>query len=392
MNPSPPSLPNSPPHQQGTQQPDSTAVPQHPEGTSSSAAEVMTLACPVCEKGLNLRREHLGMEGKCVHCNTPVRATQGFDGTIRVENLAPTAGESSFGVPATEDAQPLQEMDVQKTNPVPWEGAVTSDPAPSVSEKTDNNTAVPAADQSDFSGRPVGQQSQSTPTQPNAPVQPQPPAQQGQPTGGTGSQAAKPFGEDHAGSSEELDPLFVDRTTSMPEAGKTFSAAKTPWDDDDSGKADEKKDSAAPSKGQAGFAEALFTDSNSEEAAPGPQQSTAGVFGSGKKLKSSQNSRGVSAVIKLMRTIIVIALLGGIGYAAYAFTPQDKVDAVKQSVKEWLQPGAVLLDHVPFGKSKTGDKKGTESNFKKVAPASSSAKAQDEAKSAKDTGEKENPQ
>lgn len=57
---------------------------------ASSQEEVLKLACPQCSGMLNLRRKHIGIAGKCVHCDHPVTAVdQGATGVqlVRTESL-----------------------------------------------------------------------------------------------------------------------------------------------------------------------------------------------------------------------------------------------------------------------------------------------------------------
>lgn len=50
-----------------------------------AAGELVDLSCPQCERGLSLRREHLGIAGHCVWCQTPiVAAVSGVDGQVAV--------------------------------------------------------------------------------------------------------------------------------------------------------------------------------------------------------------------------------------------------------------------------------------------------------------------
>lgn len=55
-----------------------------------------------------------------------------------------------------------------------------------------------------------------------------------------------------------------------------------------------------------------------------------------------------AAITKIMRLVIVLTLLGGFAYAAFILTPPAKVAAMKVQIKEWLKPGAVLKEYLPF--------------------------------------------
>ncbi|MBL9160657.1 MAG: hypothetical protein JNJ70_24465 [Verrucomicrobiales bacterium] len=76
------------------------------ESTGSSAApvdleETLNLQCPECHGSLVLKRLHLGIEGACVWCHTPIVAAEsGRDGQVRVFPIlgqAPASAKSANG-------------------------------------------------------------------------------------------------------------------------------------------------------------------------------------------------------------------------------------------------------------------------------------------------------
>jgi len=64
--------------------------------------------------------------------------------------------------------------------------------------------------------------------------------------------------------------------------------------------------------------------------------------------KEGSVSGTTAAITKIMRLVIVLTLLGGFAYAAFILTPPAKVAAMKVQIKEWLKPGAVLKEYLPF--------------------------------------------
>tara|TARA_R110000850_G_scaffold54468_1_gene129655 strand:+ start:1981 stop:2898 length:918 start_codon:yes stop_codon:yes gene_type:complete len=50
---------------------------------------------------------------------------------------------------------------------------------------------------------------------------------------------------------------------------------------------------------------------------------------------------------RILRFFITIAVLAGVGYAAYVFMPQDQAAKLKDMVAKYLEPGSVLFDFIP---------------------------------------------
>ena len=58
---------------------------------------------------------------------------------------------------------------------------------------------------------------------------------------------------------------------------------------------------------------------------------------------------------KIFRLFATMVILFGIGYAVYVFVPDEKLGGLKEKAKNWLEPGLVVFDYLPFG---PGAKKG----------------------------------
>lgn len=65
--------------------PEVQAAPEEIAPVVDDAGDVVQLECPGCGGGLVLRRQHLGIEGLCVWCHTPIVAAESArDGQVRV--------------------------------------------------------------------------------------------------------------------------------------------------------------------------------------------------------------------------------------------------------------------------------------------------------------------
>lgn len=71
-----------------------------------------------------------------------------------------------------------------------------------------------------------------------------------------------------------------------------------------------------------------------------------------KGMRSMHQSRRSPWMKRLLRLVIFGAILGGAGYAAMTFLPQEKVEHFKGAVNEWLAPAKSMLNSLPFGKDK----------------------------------------
>ncbi len=59
-----------------------------------------------------------------------------------------------------------------------------------------------------------------------------------------------------------------------------------------------------------------------------------------------------------MKFVATITVLAGIGYAGYVFMPEEQIKVAKAKVFDWLEPGNVLMQYLPFeiGESEDGEK------------------------------------
>ncbi len=153
------------------------------------------------------------------------------------------------------------------------------------------------------------------------------------------------FNEAQEKGDSENASLFEDGTINAPNALENFTGARTPWEE-----------KSSPDSKNAGFAETLFTgkgispegeQQTSEAAGPKEEKSTFSNP-SIKKLKSSSASKKNSSLLRWIRLIAIFAVLGGICYSAITLTPPEKIKKIKVQVKEWLKPGTVLQEYIPF--------------------------------------------
>lgn len=76
-----------------------------PVSASAGPEEILKLSCPVCSAGLNLRRKHIGIEGKCVQCKTPVTARE-IDGKVAL--VATESAVVAEPAPPADSSAPVQ--------------------------------------------------------------------------------------------------------------------------------------------------------------------------------------------------------------------------------------------------------------------------------------------
>ena len=69
------------------------------------------------------------------------------------------------------------------------------------------------------------------------------------------------------------------------------------------------------------------------------------------KLPEKRKS-GSGVFKKIFKFFLTIGIIGGIAFAANAFVPAAKWSELKQQAIDWLEPGAVILEKLPFGKNK----------------------------------------
>ncbi|MEM6915980.1 MAG: hypothetical protein AAF491_05375 [Verrucomicrobiota bacterium] len=440
---------------------------------------VIKLKCPECSGGLNLRRKHLGIRGKCVHCKAPITAVE-EDGVIFLKlsresapSPKPAATETPAPAPVAE-APPLIEPAVVPTGltkesisaPDPSPREIPADLTPPATADGDLESRfipppIPQAREEDSASATEEENLKSAwgfPTREEdsiAPIAPRPkpaenedveapassvekepkeePVGSGLPEGfgfseapsfslgGTASGAGETESESPTLPSTNPSDLFESKTdsTEVPhfsneeESGELNAGwgAKVP----DQNHASISPFSTGSAEPDPGFAETLFREKAKEETgkiepkspfgeigapddapvasgalfsdsvtqrikppapAPKPDQEKEVVLdGDGRPLREmtpeekerfakdimtfSQDRRKSSPWLRrIFRFFVTMAVLGGIGYAAYVFMPEEQVEAAKAKVFDWLEPGSVLLDYLPFdvAESENGEK------------------------------------
>jgi len=359
MNPFPSSLENS-------------QLPSDPPDTSSrDGSEVVKLSCPVCRKELNLLRKHFGIEGNCVHCETPVKATEDLKGNITVENLSATpidtfsesadkgTNGSAFGFPADEEPSVLNShQSPPPFLPEPEQKVEEAEPQKTQNEEEPETISPPVVldEEVSFLGKPEQQEDtlenkDSSGNQNKATTVPLPWEISDSEDAESPNLEKKDqpkvslFNEVQEKGDSESASLFEDGTINAPNALENFTGASSPWEE-----------KLSPDSENAGFAATLFTgkgispegeQQTSEAADPKKEKSTLSNP-SIIKLKSSSTSKKNSSLLRLIRLVPIFAVLGGICYSAIALTPPEKIKEIKEQVKEWLKPGTVLLEYIPF--------------------------------------------
>ncbi|MEM7600408.1 MAG: hypothetical protein AAF357_03210 [Verrucomicrobiota bacterium] len=422
---------------------------------------VVRLKCPECSGGLNLRRKHLGISGKCVHCKTPITAVEEAGViTLRrsaeveaaravatpsapVENTpptmeAPSAAEEEAGKfipPAMPEAvaQPVPERDQTSEEPASTWGfpkrdeaaipaPVEEDPAPA---KGNEPPSMPAS----FSDLPTGEPS-SLMQEPASEKAIEMPAHSGEETtelpGGFGFQEPPAIEAETPAPKEETataapslpvsDPTDLFESKNESPGSALFSngsgsgevnagwGAKVP----DQNHASISPFSTGSAEPDPGFAETLFREKAKEEtgkiqakspfgeldgedqaplasgalfsspvapkAAPAEPEKEVILDGDGRPLRETtpeEKEQFANDIMhfgdykkrspwlkRIVKFFVTIGVLAGIGYAAYVFMPEDQVEVAKAKVFDWLEPGSVLMDYLPFevGESEDGEK------------------------------------
>ena len=87
----------------------------------------------------------------------------------------------------------------------------------------------------------------------------------------------------------------------------------------------------------------------SDAAGSGKQMPSGGFPGvSVAQLNTGRRNIFVRLLLGLMKLAVTLAVIGGIGAGVYFLTPPDKMKRWQEAAIEWLQPGLVLRDHLPF--------------------------------------------
>ena len=437
-----------------------------PQPTQDDA--VLKLKCPECSGGLNLRRKHLGISGKCVHCKAPITAVDeagivALKHSAEVQAAAATAKIETGAVPAlvaTDPASPApaEEADSQffpppmpAPTPMPTAGPELKSPEdedgstwgfpkreddmeavmPALPEEEPmelrSTFDVPDAVPTTFSSiaqtapgmdagaaEPLREVEESAPVLPGSPPLAVPIGFSEKPTLEVGDEVAPvepiPEKEDPVPVSDPSD-LFESKTEAM--TSPLFSSGASNGEMNSGWGArvpNQTHASISPfSTGSAepdpGFAETLFREK--AEGDTGKIQpkspfaeldggedvplSSSALFGNSSAPKSPVAKPDEEVVLdgdgrpmremtpeekesfakdimhfgeynkrspwlkRIVKFFVTMAVLGGIGYAAYVFLPQEQVEVAKAKVLNWLEPGSVLMDYLPFEVSESED-------------------------------------
>jgi len=330
---------------------------------SGSPEDLFKFRCPVCEGTLNLRRKHFGISGSCVHCKTPLTAVEGPNGPeIRAQ-----AGSTSGLVSESGDAPPPQAE--PSTPPAPSSAdsiaaivrglstrPTDSEPAPAPAAHSDAPASSPFAPPrvSAPGGLPASLESLNEPdrdrTAPETgagvnqePLKreftaawnfdPEPPAHSGASLFGTGTSAG---GSGFAGT------LF----------GANAQDSPSPFAAPFSGAAAE--DSAWPPSSPASSAaeppapeEPVVLDDDGRPMKP-MTEAEKDLFAAGLHMLESPRRKPGRWRKRLVRVAIVAGALAVVGFGAAAFVPEETRQQWKAKVVEWLEPGMVIVEYLPF--------------------------------------------
>lgn len=368
-----------------------TSTVSTPSPSSRAEDETLLLQCPVCKSALSLMRQHLGVEGQCIHCQIPIIAVETAQGVevIRRDGKDQIAAHNP---PATVSQQIPHEPEVIDIHPksIPAEATATKDlesqwgfpPRSSSTEKSapesvtvpppsstwDFIAAFPTRDEDNlFSNRPpIPRPREKTDGAPLFSEETKhaslPPFHTKEETGGvlsawgtrvpvgihasispfgTGSADGGGFGDDlfREGAEKEISESTLTEPATSGESPSRFVAAcdlafdRSPLDSDRS-----KSDSLL-------------------KKLPPPIPSTATVG----TLESEQNpdmrsflanKEGKSfwkkpIVRNLLRAVVGLVIVTSMVAAIFLFVPRETLISWKDKALIWLEPGAGQLEFVP---------------------------------------------
>jgi|GEM_PF-4964032 len=354
-----------------------------PDKSLRSENEVVTLACPACHKELNLYHKHVGVQGNCVHCQAPVKAVEDAMGNIVVKSV-PIAGsadlpeeppqssvwgsstfpegDTAFKAPEGGPQSQDKKSDLSPhQSPPPFLTELESEPG-----KDPPAPFLDSTGEASFTGKP-GEQG-SVPFSHKRMDVDETKTDSQSIWKHSGETATEPFlaktNEEPQNPSpvvreEEKTSFFTDGSVEQPTAiPDDLSGPRSPWDEASPAKPDSESPLGAGSP-----AESLFSGKgtgmengrsglgNGENADRRAKTGIAGMTAAAPsegKLRISKSGSAKSSLFKTIRPILVIALLIGLAFVGVTLTPPEKVETVKKQIKEWLKPGAVLQDYLPF--------------------------------------------
>lgn len=295
-----------------------------PAAQTSNASAIHQLQCPHCRAGLTLRHEHIGINGSCVHCNSPIRAVAYQDGQVAIELIEAAApqeipvevAEVTVELSPTVPASPAHQEVAEQTAPSPSLWQSHPEPklqAPEQPLATQQNHAAPPPQENAAVAWSQPQLQPSTMSQTESAPTPNP-TQQPHPVPAAPTAA----------------PAFPSLNGAMPWNNATSQPPVVEQENFESFQA------ASP-----------FTNpphlQEEAQAAPQPQPEVAPnnvVSASGKRLRKT-NRKPYLGFLKSAATLII---LGGLGYAAYVFAPKEKVNQAKLWVGEFVKPALEVFN------------------------------------------------
>lgn len=411
---------------------------------------VIKLTCPECSGGLNLRRKHLGISGKCVHCEAPITAVE-EEGVVSLKHSAEVQKSPEIETMAEVPPAPAPQLEKEASQPVP---APISTPAPegkAVEEASAPAWGFPKREEVSVAAQPTtpAEESAEAETAFNLPgvippsfsaIAPPLPDPEGEAVERPEERAesvpplnevAPPALPTGFGFSEK--PSFEAAKDSVPVEEAPEKNSKVPASDSSdlfesktesmgsplfsnqasSGEVNAGWGAKVPNQNHAsispfstgsaepdpGFAETLFREKaggdtgaiqpkspfgdldggddaplasgalfsnpvNSQKPAPvGPEKEVL-LVGDGRPLREmtpEEKEQFASDIMhfgdyhkrsswmkRIVKSFVTLAVLVGIGYAAYVFLPREQVEVAKAKVLNWLEPGSDLMDYLPF--------------------------------------------
>ena len=304
--------------------------PALPSDTPDIHNAALRLKCPECGGGLNLKRKHLGMTGRCVHCQATLTAKEENGEVFVVVGGASAPQPAKQPIPTTETPAPEPLANIQE-----------------LAQTTALNEDITTDFASSLSGRSSGEllSDRIEITAPNSrTVDPPKPA-------------SSLFGESK-GDEMPFSSLFktedtkVDLTSTWgAKPPKESHASLSPYETDSSGEA---------------FAETLFREKVARETpAPHKQDCTPKIIldGDGRPMAPMTKAEEEEFAMnffkidrarkeprwrkRLVRFLIMNIVLGLAGIVAFFVTPKDKLAEVQADAAEWLGPGLAVLDYLP---------------------------------------------
>ncbi|MGY8640004.1 MAG: hypothetical protein ACKVJU_02790 [Verrucomicrobiales bacterium] len=315
MNPRAPQQPGTQPQQEpdrpnpwggavaATPMPSSPPLAQTPPPAdqTSNASAIHQLQCPHCRAGLTLRHEHIGINGSCIHCNSPIWAVAYQDGQVAIELIEAVA--------------PQEVAEQTAPSPSLWQSQPEPQPqAPEQPVATQQNHAAPPPQENATPAWSQPQLQPSTMSQTEAAPTPNPTRQQQQPAPATPTAA----------------PAFPSPNGAMPWNNATSQPPVVEQDNFESFQA------ASPFTSPPHLQEEA-------QAAPQPQPEVAPnnvVSASGKRLGKTNRKPH----LRLLKSIATLIILGGLGYGAYLFAPKETVDQAKLWVGEFVKPALEIFN------------------------------------------------